>query len=57
MRRRVVDIGAVRDDPEWVYRRVASVVMLLNVFHVYGATHAVYLVNVFYVVEDIRVLP
>lgn len=57
MKRRVIDIGAVRDDPEWVYRRVAPVVMLLNVFHVNSATHALDLVDIFYVVEDIRVFP
>lgn len=56
MRRRVVDVWPVRDDPERVYSRMASVVMLLNVNHVHSATQALDLVDVFYVVENIRVL-
>lgn len=57
VRRRVVDVRSLGDDPERVYRRVASVVMLLNMFHVHSATHSTDLVDIFYVVEDIRILP
>lgn len=57
MRRSVIDVWSMRDDPERVNRRVASIVMLLDVIHVHCATHSGDLENVFRVVEQIRILP
>lgn len=57
MRRGVIDIWSMGDDPKRVDRRVASIVMLLDVIHVHGATHTAYLKYVFRVVEQIRILP
>lgn len=53
---RVVNIWALRDDPIRIDRRVASIVMLLDMFHVYSAAHTWHLENVFSVIEQIRVL-
>lgn len=57
MRRSVIDVWSMRDDPERVNRRVASIVMLLDVIHVHRATHSGDLENVFRVVEQIWILP
>lgn len=57
MRRSVIDVWSMRDDPKRVDRRVASIVMLLDVIHVNRATHTGDLENVFRVVEQIRILP
>ena len=57
MRRGVIDVWTMRDDPKRVNRRVASIVMLLDVIHVHGATHTRDLKYIFRVVEQIRILP
>lgn len=57
MRRRIVNIWANRDYPEWIYRRVATIVVALDVLHIHRAAHAWNLVNVLGIVEQIRVLP
>lgn len=53
---RVVYIWALRDDPKRIDRRVASIVMLLDMFHVYSAAHTWDLENFFRVIEQIWVL-
>lgn len=57
MRRRVINVWSTRDDPKRVNRRVASVVMLLDVIHVHCAIHTGDLEYVLRVVEQIRILP
>lgn len=57
MRRRVVDLWSVRDDSKRINRRMASVIMLLDMDHVHRATHTRDLEYVFRVVEQIRILP
>jgi hypothetical protein len=57
MRRRVVNIRAKRNDAKWINRRMASIVMPLDVFHFDCTTDARHLKNVFGVIEEIRVLP
>jgi hypothetical protein len=47
---------AKRNDPKWIDRRMASIVMPLDVFHVDCTTHARDLKNVFGVIKQIRVL-
>lgn len=56
MRRRVVNIRAKRNDAKWINRRMASIVMPLDVFHVDCTTDPRHLKNVFGVIEEIRVL-
>jgi hypothetical protein len=53
----VVDVGSSGDNPVWVYGRMASVVVLPDVFHVDGAADAGDLVYVLGVVEQVWVLP
>lgn len=53
---RVVDVRATRDDPERIDRRVAAVVMLLNVLHVHRAANSRDLEYFFGVVEDVGIL-
>lgn len=55
MRGRVVDVGATRDDSERIDRRVAAVVMLLNVLHVHRAANSGDLEYFFGVVEDVGI--
>lgn len=55
MRQRVVNTGASRDDPKWINRRMASVVMPLYVIHVNCAAHTGGLKDVFGVIEEIWV--
>lgn len=53
MRGRIIDIRAKRDDPIWIDRRMASIVMPLDVLHIHSARHAGNLIYVFGVVEQI----
>ena len=53
---REVYIWALRDYPIRIDRRVASIVMLLDMFHIYSAAHTWDLENVFRVIEQIHVL-
>lgn len=57
MRRRVINIGAKRDDSKWIDGRMASIIMLLYVLHMNRATYPLDLVYIFGVVEQIWVLP
>jgi hypothetical protein len=53
----VVDVGSSGDNPVGVYRWMASVVVLPDVFHVNGAANARDLVDVLGVVEQVWVFP
>lgn len=55
MRRRIINIRTLWDDPVCIYGRMASIVVLLYVFHVDRAAHAWDLVYVFGVIEQIRI--
>jgi len=57
MRRKIINIGANRNNTQWIHRRVASVIVELDVIHVDGATHAWDLKDVLCVVEQIWILP
>lgn len=51
MRSGVVDIWTTRNDSIRIDRRVASIIMLLDVFHVDSATHSGDLEDVFRIIE------
>lgn len=52
---RVVNIGTLRNDPEWIDGRMAAVVMVLDVLHVDSAANSGDLENVLGVVEDVGI--
>ena len=56
MGRGIVNGWTRRNDPKRVYGRMASVVMPLDVRHVDRAAHSRNLVDVFRVIEQVRVL-
>lgn len=56
MRGRIINVGANRNDPIGIDRRMASVVMPLDVLHIDCARHAWDLIYVFGVIEQIGIL-
>lgn len=56
MRRRVVNVRANRNNPQWIHGRTASIIMPFDVFHAHSAAHPWNLKNVFRVIEQILVL-
>lgn len=56
MGRRKINIGAKRDDPKWIDRWVASVIVFLDMLHIDSATHAWNLEYVFSIVQQAWVL-
>lgn len=56
MRRRVINIGAKRNDSKWIDCRMASIIMLLDMFHMNRATYSFSLVYIFGVIEQIWIL-
>lgn len=56
MRRRVINIGAKRNDSKRIDSRMASIIMLLYMFHMNRAAYPFGLVYVFGVIEQIWIL-
>lgn len=57
MRGRIICIRTKRNDSKRINKRMASVVVVLDMFHDHGATHARDLKNIFSVIKQIRVFP
>lgn len=56
MRRSIINIGAKRNDAKWIDLRMASIIMLLYVFHMNRAAYPFSLVYILGVIEQIWIL-
>jgi len=56
MRQRVINVWSMSDDLKRVYRRKASIVVLLDMIHLYCTAHSRDLVDIFRVVKEMIIL-